>query len=106
MCHHLQSTILNSKLNDIRKSKAFGNMLKLSFGNIIMYILPFLVTPILSRLYEKEHFGEWGVFSSFISIVTVLIFLEDSSIILRLSENAIISMLLPVLKSEDHTPRD
>ena len=50
-------------------------MLKLSFGNIIMYILPFLVTPILSRLYEKEDFGEWGVFSSFISIVTVLIFL-------------------------------
>ena len=84
MCHHLQSTILNSKLNDIRKNKAFGNMLKLSFGNIIMYILPFLVTPILSRLYEKEHFGEWGVFSSFISIVTVLIFLGYENSIVKI----------------------
>jgi len=75
---------LNSKLNDIRKNKAFGNMLKLSFGNIIMYVLPFLVTPILSRLYEKEHFGEWGVFSSFISIVTVLIFLGYENAIVKI----------------------
>ena len=59
-------------------------MLKLSFGNIIMYILPFLVTPILSRLYEKEDFGEWGVFSSFISIVTVLIFLGYENAIVKI----------------------
>lgn len=60
-------------------------MLKLSFGNIIMYILPFLVTPILSRLYEKEAFGEWGIFSSFVSIVTVLVLLGYENAIIKVN---------------------
>lgn len=47
------------------------NTFKLSFSNIIMYLLPFVVTPILSRIYSISDFGEWGVFSSFISIVTI-----------------------------------
>ena len=31
------------------------NTLKLSMSNVIMYLLPLIVTPILSRLYTQEQ---------------------------------------------------
>lgn len=36
-----------------------------------MYFVPLLVTPILSRLYEQSAFGEWGVFSSTVTIIGI-----------------------------------
>lgn len=60
----------------------------MSASNIIMYLLPIIVTPILSRLYFPEDFGEWGVFSSFIAIVSMGIFLGlDNVIILTPEKN-------------------
>lgn len=46
----------------------------MSASNIIMYLLPVIVTPILTRLYEQEDFGDWGVFSGFITIANIGLF--------------------------------
>lgn len=39
-----------------------------------MYLLPIVVTPILTRLYSPSDFGEWGIFSGFVTIVSVGMF--------------------------------
>lgn len=58
----------------------------MSFSNILMYLLPIVVTPILSRLYGPGPFGEWGVFSSFIAIATIGIFLGFENTIVKADE--------------------
>lgn len=52
----------------------FRNSLKMSMSNIIMYLLPIIVTPILSRLYLPQDFGEWGIFSSCVSVLCMAMF--------------------------------
>lgn len=49
------------------------NTLKLSVSTILMYCLPFVVMPILSRMYYPAAFGEWGVFSGMVGIVSVVL---------------------------------
>ncbi|MDE7378598.1 MAG: lipopolysaccharide biosynthesis protein [Paraprevotella sp.] len=49
------------------------NALKLSASTVLMYGLVFVVTPILSRLYQPELFGEWGVFAGVVSIVSFIL---------------------------------
>lgn len=66
----------------------------MSFSNIIMYMLPILVTPILSRIYGPDPFGEWGVFSSFVAIVTIGIFLGFENTIVKVEEKNVKSILL------------
>lgn len=59
------------------------NTLKLSTSNVIMYLLPLIVTPILSRLYTQEDYGEWGVFSSAFLIVNSILFLSYENTIVK-----------------------
>ncbi len=49
------------------------DILKLSSSNLILYTLPLIVTPILSRLYEPADFGDWGIFSSTVIIAATII---------------------------------
>jgi O-antigen/teichoic acid export membrane protein len=74
---------LKYSINDIKGNPLLLNTLKLSSSNIIMYLLPFIVTPILSRIYPTTAFGEWGIFSSFVSIVTVGIFWGLENMIIK-----------------------
>ena len=69
------------------------NTAKMSFSNILMYLLPIIVTPILSRLYGPEPFGEWGVFSSFIAIVTIGIFLGFENTIVKAEKSDVKNIL-------------
>ena len=54
-----------------------------------MYMLPLIVTPILTRLYSPEAFGEWGVFSSFVAIVNIGLFLGFENVIIQSKEEEI-----------------
>lgn len=73
--YHLQKNIsLKTNIKKTLSTPIFLNTLKMSSSNVVMYLLPLLVTPILSRLYSPEDFGEWGVFSSFITITTLALF--------------------------------
>lgn len=51
-----------------------------------MYMLPVVVTPVLSRLYTPADFGEWGIFSSVITIISIVIFLSYENTIIKAEE--------------------
>lgn len=65
------------------------NTMKMSSSNLLMFLLPAVVTPILSRLYTQADFGEWGVFSSFVSILTIAIFAGYENTIVKATEEEI-----------------
>ena len=50
------------------------NTIKLSASSILLIILPLIVTPILSRLYTPYDYGDWGMFTSALYIITPLLF--------------------------------
>ena len=54
-----------------------------------MYMLPFVVTSILARLYTPEDFGEWGVFSSFVAIVNIGLFMGFENVIIQAKEEEV-----------------
>lgn len=71
------------------------NTLKLSSSQVLMYLLPLIVTPILSRLYSPEAFGEWGVFSSLLMIINIGVMLgyENAIVKTELSNVAAVSTI-------------
>ena len=73
----------------IKNSPLLLNTMKMSASNIVMFLLPVVVTPILSRLYQPSDFGEWGVFSSFVAILTIAIFAGYENTIVKASEEEV-----------------
>lgn len=49
-----------------------NNLMTLSTGTIVAQVLPFFATVIISRLYNPEEMGEWGVFYSYASILAIV----------------------------------
>lgn len=76
-------------LEKYRNHSLLINTAKLSFSNLLMYVLPIIVTPILSRLYSPANFGEWGVFSSTITIITIALFLSFENTIVKAEEDEV-----------------
>ena len=70
---------LLSRLN----SAFIKDTLKLSSSSVLTYLLPLVVTPILSRLYIPESFGEWGLFSSLLNIINIGIFFGYENAIVK-----------------------
>lgn len=81
-------------LDKYKNQSLLINTAKLSFSNLIMYVLPIIVTPILSRLYSPACFGEWGVFSSTITIATIVLFLSLENTIVKAEEYEIPHILI------------
>lgn len=94
MYHHLRNISLNNCLSKLRGQSLLVNTAKLSVSNIIMYVLPIVVTPILSRLYGPTAFGEWGIFSSLTSIVAIVMFLSIDNIIVKAEEEELGNLLV------------
>lgn len=70
------------------------NTLKLSSSNFILVFLPLIVTPILSRVYTPEEFGDWGIFSSVFYIVTAFLFFSyENTIVKTTNEDEIDSLV-------------
>ena len=67
----------------ILNSPLAKNTLKLSSSNVVMYLLPIIVTPVLSRLYSTEDYGEWGLFSSAYLIVNAVLFLSYENTLVK-----------------------
>ena len=80
---------MKNHLKEILASSLIKNSAKISLSNIIMYMLPLIVTPILTRLYTPEAFGEWGIFSSFIAIVNICLFLGYENVIIQAKEEEV-----------------
>lgn len=91
---------LKEKLREIGKNQFILNAAKLSSSNILLYLMPVVFTPILSRLYSVEAYGEWGTFSAFLSIIIVAQFLGYDNILMKVDRDKLHgSILLCVLAS-------
>lgn len=77
----------------ITSNKLIANTAKLSISNIIMYALPIVVTPILSRIYSPSDFGEWGIFSSYVAIITIILFCGFENLIIKADSKELKSIL-------------
>ena len=55
-----------NKLGNIAKLQLVKDSLKLSSGNVLMYLIPMVVTPILSRLYTRNNLAN-GVYFQVLS---------------------------------------
>jgi O-antigen/teichoic acid export membrane protein len=54
------------------KSEFSKNVLTLISGVALAQIIPFLISPLLSRLYSVEDFGEFAIYNSFIGVLIIL----------------------------------
>lgn len=64
------------------KSDFAKNVLTLFSGSTISQIIPFLVAPILTRMYAPEHFGEMGVILSIAGIFSIVATFQYESAIM------------------------
>ncbi len=73
---------INNQISQFKHSSLIQNAFKIAFGNIIAQILSFVFTPINSRIYGPQYYGEFGVFSSTYILVNGLVTLGLVSAIL------------------------
>lgn len=73
----------NILFNRLKNSRFFANLATLSIGTVIAQIIPFVATIILSRLYNPQEMGIWGVFSSYASIFAIIGALRYDGAIVR-----------------------
>lgn len=70
-------------INHILETPFFRNIFKLSASSIVVMGLSIISTPILSRLFSPEAYGEWGVFSSVSMILSSFIFFSYENAIVK-----------------------
>jgi len=66
------NSILSKTKEKILKNEFNKNVLILSGGAVIAQFLSIAISPILTRLYSPEDFGAFAIFSSIVSIVSVI----------------------------------
>lgn len=64
--------ILKRGLEKFRGSEFTKNVITLSTGTIIAQIIPFIISPILSRLFSPEEFGIFALYMSISSIISIV----------------------------------
>lgn len=74
---------MNNGLSKILFLPLIKDSLKLSSSNVLMFLLPLLVTPVLSRIYEPRLFGEWGVFSGVFVMIQVVLYASYENVIIK-----------------------
>ena len=62
----MKINILNNRSDFIK------NLIKLGAGTSIAQAIPFLFTPVLSRLYEPSQYGDFALFMSIIGVIGVI----------------------------------
>ena len=71
------------RISAIFQNEFIRNLVTLSSGTLIAQAIPMLATLVLSRLYSPSEMGEWGVFSSYASILAVIACLRDGNAIVK-----------------------
>ncbi|MBB6461525.1 lipopolysaccharide biosynthesis protein [Flammeovirga kamogawensis] len=67
------------------------NIILLTGSSFLVQLIPFLISPILSRFYSPEDFGELGLFNQSVSILVIFFTLsfEQAIVIVKKNETAI-----------------
>ena len=72
-----------TRIPSIFQNEFIRNLITLSSGTVIAQAIPMLATLVLSRLYSPSEMGEWGVFSSYASILGVMACLRYDNAIVK-----------------------
>ena len=76
------------------KSEFTRNVLTIFTGSSIAQIVPFIVAPVLTRLYNPEDFGLLALFTSLTSIIAIIATLQyESAIMLPKDDNDAINIV-------------
>ena len=78
---------LSKRVKHILSLSLVKDTLKLSSSNILLFFLPLLITPVLSRLYTPDDYGEWGIFSSVYMIVNYVLFMSYENAIVKSNDD-------------------
>ncbi|MBS1518428.1 MAG: oligosaccharide flippase family protein [Bacteroidetes bacterium] len=81
-------------INEIRQRQFSKNVSILASGTIVVQIISFLLSPVLSRLYTPEDYGLFAVFTSIISVLTVVCCLRyELAIVIPKTDEEAVSIL-------------
>lgn len=75
------------KLKESIRSEFFRNVLTLFSGSSFAQLIPLLVSPFLTRIYQPEQFGELGLILSVIGIFSIVATLQYESAIMLPKED-------------------
>ena len=48
------------------------NIIKLGSANLVSQVLPFVITPIVTRIYSPDSFGSFSIFISIVALISVI----------------------------------
>ena len=80
---------MNCHLSQMLSAPLIKDSLKLSSSNVMLFLLPLAVTPILSRLYDPSLFGEWGVFSGVFVMIQIILYASYEYVIIQSDEEEV-----------------
>lgn len=69
-------------LSEFKNMPMIRSMLILVTGTGVAQIFPLLSAPIITRLYDPEHFGVYAIFYSLVTLITGVAFLDFHNIII------------------------
>lgn len=69
-------------------SELTKNIFTLSTGSIIAQLIPVVASLVLAHLYTAEQYGDWGVFLSYVSILSIVITGQYEAAIIRPEKDA------------------
>jgi lipopolysaccharide exporter len=64
--------MLNDYLNQLRQRPFLKNFFMLSSGSILAQLIVFAVLPVITRLYSKQDFGIYTIYTSVIMVIAIL----------------------------------
>lgn len=64
---------MKKKIRKLIKSEVLRDMSKLSLGSMVAQLIPFLLSPVIARLYTAEHYGAFAAILSLINIISVIV---------------------------------
>jgi len=80
------------------KSNYLKNILKMISGATLAQSITILVTPLLSRLYTPDQFGDYALYLAFVNILTVIITLRyEHAIFIPKEDRAAFEILLATI---------
>ena len=74
-------------INKLIESKFFRAFLTISSASVIAQIINFVFQPIISRLYSVEQFGEYAIYTSVLSVASVVITLAYDQAVIAAKDN-------------------
>jgi O-antigen/teichoic acid export membrane protein len=74
--------LISCIMEKLKKSSFWGSVVSLTSGQIIGQVITLFTTPIISRLYTSEEYGEFGIITSTATIIVSIVSLGLASAVM------------------------